>query len=490
VAAPQPGPAATAQRAYQAPPQAARVAPVSKSGSCYFSDLPPAIKERLLARVSGRNKVQYAVKLGGLGLNYILALVFTGWFAYLFSTGSDPLRWRDEERQWLMAISLAVGALQGLNIHHIVRWHRSRLKSWLLITPLYIMKTRFDRVWFWPLWELDDMRATHHHRNGSYQHTSVRMVFAKSTEEFTVTPELTYSLMVGVIRTFQDKIRVAIQQGDRSYFAHEDDFSELGANPPVKQPATKPVLAAGILAASFALYALAFSIADAANKERPFHIEHEVLPLASSGYPSSSRPRSSSSPSSSFSYPDSSSADPMPLPSYERDYAAEARGYDFRRGANGFPEKSLAPSQAKAEPKPAKPPFTEPEKPLPADGEVRIFNAKQERIAPFEIKSSYDSNHLVKLVDAVSGKSVMTIFVRGGSTVKVDVPLGNYRVKYASGDKWYGDVFLFGPDTRYSKADDAFLFHRQGNDVSGYTITLYQVAYGNLHTEEIGAEEF
>lgn len=53
----------------------------------------------------------------------------------------------------------------------------------------------------------------------------------------------------------------------------------------------------------------------------------------------------------------------------------------------------------------------------------------------------------------------MTIFVQGGSTLERKVPFGNYIVKYASGEKWYGYRHLFGPSTAYSKADETFNFH-------------------------------
>lgn len=516
---PSPGPAPGAQRSYQAPPQPAPAVPASGAGSYHFSDLPPAVQQRLRDRVSGQNKVQYRVQQGGVGWNYLLAAAFFVWFWYLYTMGTATLRWREGEQQWLMGISLVVGVLQGLNLLRIVRWHRSALKSWLLITPLYIMKTRFDRIWYWPLWELEDLRATHHHRNGAYQHTSVRMVFGtKSTQEFTVSPELTYTIMAGVINTFRDKLRVAVNQRDHAYFAQEDDFRELVSHPPLKRSTAKPVMAAGIVGASFAAYALAFSVAQAGNKDRPYYREHDVLGLASSGsssrssssYPSYSSPAKAPEPSrpSSYygdrryadeprrsdydTYTDSSkpyefSPPPKPekLPSYARDPMADFLAANQPRAANPAPAPTPPPK-----PKVEKPPFTQPEKPLPKDGEVRMTNRKQKRIAPFEINSSYASHHLVKLADAATGKPVMTVFVRGGSTVKVDVPLGNFTVKYASGDKWYGDTHLFGPDTSYAKADENFNFRQTGNQVSGYSITLYKVDNGNLQTEEIEAEEF
>jgi hypothetical protein len=129
------------------------------------------------------------------------------------------------------------------------------------------------------------------------------------------------------------------------------------------------------------------------------------------------------------------------------------------------------------------------EQPLPANGEVQMFST-QEAIAPFEIKSSPGANYLVKLEDSLSGQDVMTIFVQGGNTVQVDVPLGTYLVKYASGEHWYGYVDLFGKDTAYAKADETFSFFTEGNEIKGYSITLYKVEGGNLTTTTINRNDF
>jgi len=110
--------------------------------------------------------------------------------------------------------------------------------------------------------------------------------------------------------------------------------------------------------------------------------------------------------------------------------------------------------------------------------------------APFTVKSAPGMNYLVKLSDSITNAPTLTIFVRGGSTVKVKVPLGTYTVKYAAGEKWYGDKNLFGPSTGYSKASDLFTFERNGSKIRGYTITLYKVRDGNLRTEAISPESF
>jgi hypothetical protein len=130
-----------------------------------------------------------------------------------------------------------------------------------------------------------------------------------------------------------------------------------------------------------------------------------------------------------------------------------------------------------------------PEQALPYSGAIRTWTSS-ERVAPFEIKAAQGSHYLLKLVDAYSDAPVMTVFVRSGSTVEVEVPLGTYEVRYAAGETWYGYEYLFGPETSYSKADKTFTFEVVGNQISGFTITLYKVAHGNLHTSGIRPTDF
>ena len=135
------------------------------------------------------------------------------------------------------------------------------------------------------------------------------------------------------------------------------------------------------------------------------------------------------------------------------------------------------------------PVFTAPEQVLPPHGKITWYS-DGEPVAPLEIRSSRGSHYVVKLSDYYSGRAVLSVFVHGGSTVNLDVPLGTYRIKYASGEHWYGSNHLFGPETAYSKADSSFDFRVAGNQVSGYTLTLYKVLDGNLQTTPILPNEF
>ena len=139
----------------------------------------------------------------------------------------------------------------------------------------------------------------------------------------------------------------------------------------------------------------------------------------------------------------------------------------------------------------SRPVFNELPLPPPESGEVLDYTDEdEERLAPLEIKTSLGLNYFLKLVDIETGEPVVAMFIRGGRTEKIYVPLGTYEVKYASGLQWYGYEHLFGPDTQYMKADEPFIFQRTGNVVSGYTITLYSVPGGTLKPKSISKKDF
>lgn len=141
-------------------------------------------------------------------------------------------------------------------------------------------------------------------------------------------------------------------------------------------------------------------------------------------------------------------------------------------------------------PRKAEPTFSEPVQPLPINGAIKRY-VEDEAIAPLKITTRESGNHyFVKIVDWYTNRLVCTVFIRSGQFVSLDVPLGTYKLKYATGEQWYGTKFLFGPATTYSVADKQFDFEIRGDHVSGYTVELYLRPHGNLKTNRISAEEF
>lgn len=111
------------------------------------------------------------------------------------------------------------------------------------------------------------------------------------------------------------------------------------------------------------------------------------------------------------------------------------------------------------------PSFSEPEKPAPEHG-ATVIAPGYEAASPFQIETTAGNNYFVKLTDLATGKEALTVFVHGGKPLKIDAPLGNFSIKYATGPKWYGYEHLFGPDTAYAKAQGEFIFKIETDQAS------------------------
>jgi hypothetical protein len=117
--------------------------------------------------------------------------------------------------------------------------------------------------------------------------------------------------------------------------------------------------------------------------------------------------------------------------------------------------------------------------PMPPTGVLEAFpNSEPPHLAdsvaaPLQIVNSKgDRNYLIKLTDWQTHAVRMVIFVRSGDTATFDVPTGDYEIRYAQGQTWYGVSNLFGPETLYGRISGRFQFIRKGREVEGYTLQL------------------
>jgi curved DNA-binding protein CbpA len=130
-------------------------------------------------------------------------------------------------------------------------------------------------------------------------------------------------------------------------------------------------------------------------------------------------------------------------------------------------------------------------KKLPVSGvHYSLYGRKKDNWPPFKINNDPGANALIKLERAGDEVEVISIFVRAGETLEIQVPLGNYIAKIASGQTWYGDEIRFGPSTSYGKFSSTFEFKIEGNQLAGHEVTLTRVSNGNLNRSTIDANEF
>lgn len=84
------------------------------------------------------------------------------------------------------------------------------------------------------------------------------------------------------------------------------------------------------------------------------------------------------------------------------------------------------------------------------------------------------------------GRDAWRGFVRAGDSIRVELPYGDYTLRYAMGRNWFGSSFLFGPESTFSEAGDVVDL-RYGYET---TIELIPQAGGNLSERSIDANSF
>jgi curved DNA-binding protein CbpA len=133
--------------------------------------------------------------------------------------------------------------------------------------------------------------------------------------------------------------------------------------------------------------------------------------------------------------------------------------------------------------------FNVPPKELPPNGFFARYQ-NQPAVAPLTITVAPGAHYLVKIEDAGTGVPVLSVFIHSGQTVQTKAPLGNFRLKYAMGSTWYGEQFLFGPETNYHKAERTLGFSQTATGYSGHIIQLIKQVSGNLPTTQIGPRDW
>jgi len=136
-----------------------------------------------------------------------------------------------------------------------------------------------------------------------------------------------------------------------------------------------------------------------------------------------------------------------------------------------------------------KPAFNIPEITFPKHG--IYMSSLTNGTAPLSIVTKKnDYKYFLKIENIADPEKMALICIHSGLQIQIKIPLGLYKIKYASGRKWYGITYLFGTETTYSAVEKVFAFSSNEYQTSGYTIELIQQSDGNLRTKRISPDDF
>lgn len=129
--------------------------------------------------------------------------------------------------------------------------------------------------------------------------------------------------------------------------------------------------------------------------------------------------------------------------------------------------------------------------PVEISNGTQLIYPKDETQSFITINTSDSHNYycFIKDIDN-NGKNNASVYVAGGNSVTIDLPLGNYEFYYCTGDTWYGLDNLFGKNTISYKADKVFDLIKIDNSIQNYTVILQRQENGNLKTQNINTSQF
>lgn len=127
---------------------------------------------------------------------------------------------------------------------------------------------------------------------------------------------------------------------------------------------------------------------------------------------------------------------------------------------------------------------------MPPNGECAYYTAKNTE-SPFKITTPVGEDYYyIILTELNKDLKIITFIAHPGKTVTVQVPLGEFRMFYATGTQWFGEDELFGDKTEYYEADGFMQFYVEGDYIKYQTVELIKQEKGNLETYPIDEFSF
>jgi hypothetical protein len=139
----------------------------------YFHSLPQKTKSFILSQQrSGRNPEFYKIRIEGILSKYLVVtgILFGFYILYSLAHGS---RWSSAGNFFALGASCAGSVYFFKKSLWIYKWHKSKLKCFYYLTPLFFIKTYLNELRYWLAWDIENIQTKHHYKNGNYQKTSV-----------------------------------------------------------------------------------------------------------------------------------------------------------------------------------------------------------------------------------------------------------------------------------------------------------------------------
>lgn len=167
-----------------------------------------------------------AVETDGNFFAFVFLAAAFVWFGLLFYLADDYL-WSNPTIIIFSLISLAAAYLLAQNLFQAVRRLTSRSKSYLLVTPLYIIDLDFNDLQYWNLEQLAAVDSKHNFQNRAYKFTEIKLNFENFTKVLKIRNRETAEEFLEKIDHLRKLFIEATVRKDEEYLNSNDDFIGL-----------------------------------------------------------------------------------------------------------------------------------------------------------------------------------------------------------------------------------------------------------------------
>jgi hypothetical protein len=128
-----------------------------------------------------------------------------------------------------------------------------------------------------------------------------------------------------------------------------------------------------------------------------------------------------------------------------------------------------------------------PEQPLPDNGDGVFEFERAETTSRIKIVPRPKHETMVVKIERWEDNQLVCWFlIQAGESAETSIPAGSYRLKFASGRKWYGEHHLFGPSATYFAVANPINIPAKTN----YTLNLTPSPSGIIREYTIGPRDF
>ncbi len=463
------------------------------AGEAAYDDLPRATRERLKARQAGLVTDQLQIRYRPHLLNYAAIGLTLCWFLFLFfqSAGSQ---WGSTTLMGYTAATVAAGLLMGRNLAGLLKWFRSSLKPCLYLTPLYVIRTHFDLVSFVPVWTVDALSAVGSGVRSPLGGFRATLKWELHTEELEFSSRKAFEEFESRFEAYRKRFRDLLDAGRYEIIREQDDFYTVRRRSGTIRKNRSRWFELSIFGFSLLVSLVVLGVAMDLNMDRTGDslVRHPAPVTTARDF---SAPGASMTLGGAGEGPgglpalDPPTAIPdhslglIPMENPLKDTSKKHLGDDPTASlpkdllqSHGTTKGSELPHGTSIEDELGTTglTFKSPTAQLtPANGRITRYHNEEDAVAPFKISLRDDGqNAFVTMEEWETKRPALNLFIHGGRSVEIKVPLGSYRLKYVLGKSWYGEEHLFGRRSVHGELSEKVDFSVKDDKIMGHTLEI------------------